>query len=178
MQREYYLLIIVRVQACLNHEGLAKIIKETGVTSAHLWRRARNINPKLKIQKVLFKPPLPPKVQDARVKIAKKLYQRPQRDFEGATFMDETTLPVLKLTSGSAIGEKGEYIVQPTYLVVGVGTPDLPKEARGKIHIFLAVHPKEGLVFWDYLSPTTGYRRPRGKRPFEARTLNFCIYFF
>lgn len=133
-------------------------MEDTGATPAYLWRRAKAVNPKLKVVKVYFKPARNQKFRDQRLTIAKKLLKRSLKERLCDTYLDESTIQICKPPLGTAIGEKGEYIICESPLVVGVGSPNLPPQACGKMSFILAIHPVIGLVHFEFLSNTTKHK--------------------
>jgi len=157
-KRSFLFVLSVSLQAVREHAGLQEIKRATGVSTEHLWRRAKEVEPRLGSVRVLFKRYRGPKIQGARVKIAKVLYQRRADDFMSATYLDEATIHIRKPPVTKGIALKGGHLVSEIPLEIAAGIPDLPKEACGKLTFMLAVHPKVGLVYFDFLSSTDGHK--------------------
>ena len=156
--RSFFLKLFVLLQAVKEHAGLQEIKRTTGVTDEHLWRRAQEVEPRLGSVRVLFKRYRGPKIRDERLRLAKALFQRSADDFMSATYVDEATIHIRKPPVTKGIALKGEHLISEIPLAIAAGMPDLPKDACGKLSFMLAVHPKAGLVLFDFLSPTDGHK--------------------
>ena len=137
---------------------MQEIKRATGVNAAHLWRRAQDVEPRLGSVRVLFKRYRGPKIQGKRVEVSKALFQRSPKDLMSATYVDEATIHIRKPPVTKGIALKGEHLISEIPLEIAAGIPDLPKSACGRLCFMLAVHPKAGLVYFDFLSSTKNHK--------------------
>lgn len=120
-----------------------------------MWQRAKAVNPKLKLVRVIFKARKGKDEKGDRVKFAKHLLNRQDDTFLTSVYLDEAWLVLKKPVQGKGIGEKGELIIIEA---PHPSDKELPKGAQGVLCIFLAVHPLLGLVHYELLSPTTKHQ--------------------
>ncbi len=101
------------------------IKRAAGVTAAHLWRRAQDVEPRLGSVRVLFKRYRGPKIQEKRVEVSKALFQRSPKDLMSATYVDEATIHIRKPPVTKGIALKGEHLISEIPLEIAAGIPDL-----------------------------------------------------
>jgi hypothetical protein len=139
----------------MDNNELRAMMKKLHVTPTHIYKRAKAVNKKLKRVKVYFKPTVLPSFNEKRLKAAKLLLQVPLRERRCFAFLDEAKIWIQQPPTGFAIGEKGDHIILQSPLTVGAGAAWLPKNAQGKLHFFLCVTAKHGIVHFQFLSDTT-----------------------
>jgi hypothetical protein len=163
----------------MENEGLSTMVKKTGISPRYLWKRARDVNPKLQTVIITKKMEVKPnpkskakpnaerftqEVKDERFRLAKKYMQRGIKLRMCDTFIDEGAIMIGKVPTLRAITGEGKKLTSnrgrssiSLPRAMQMESLKFPKEACGKLSFIIAVHPAIGLVYFDLLSPTTNH---------------------
>jgi hypothetical protein len=143
------------LQACQKNTVLKNIIKLTGVTPAHLFRRAQEVMPNLKKKICHIKDIRSYAWVAKRLQMAKALFCMPEYYYKDAIMIDECKLHVFSPPKRTVIAPTGTYPYTLTRLSA-VGA--FPPSAQIKLHFILAIHRVYGVIHFQFLSPTKGER--------------------
>lgn len=161
----------------MENEGLKAIIKETGCSPTQLWTRAKQVNPKLQTVHIPKNSKIKPTLvgiittqrtkaealtqadKNERLRKANKHMQRSIKVRMCDTYIDEGAIMIGNMPTLQAITEKGKRMQSGIPLPRAMQMPSskFPKEACGKLHFVIAIHPNLGLVYLDFLSSTTDH---------------------
>lgn len=128
---------------------LASLVDD-GLSPAYILKRIHQVHPTITYSKGRAYIPLSAEVKEERVKLATRLLRRTPKDFfENCVFIDETSIHSFPATEG-VWHERGT--------VTRVPEPRLSANSKlhGEIHLLLAVHPKEGVLYTRICSKTPG----------------------
>ena len=119
----------------------------------HLWRRAKQRDPKLTMKLETLKPEYTEEEKQRRYEFALQLLQQPPEFLRSIVWLDESSVP-LSPEPIKWIGRKGEDLLQTDRRAAK------DKRKITYIHYLLAVCYAHGLVRLSILSYTKGYDNP------------------
>lgn len=125
------------------------MVQAGGYSAAYVWRRCREVEPKLALKREVLKRALSARTRQLRYTIAKRSMRYSMRTLMRVVWLDEGRV-FLRPKPRLYVGLKGEeYLREDARLNTGRGT-------GGQISYMLAVNGIMGLVYCGILSCSTG----------------------
>lgn len=164
-----------QLQAFALQPELVNISQMCGVAPRRVWERACEEDEKLAIVTARFQQERRPKEKTERLATAKKYHSYPYRRWLDAVFVDETQFNVYDVPQGTAIGSRGETVDIEVHLA---SRNMLPLQCRGTIHWFVAVHPKVGLIHFQFDASSQSYEEKQKHHQKRFKVSFFLIFLY